>query len=317
MNNANLTTEQRIQKAISQSKQERNIMPSNSLRIGVWGPTAAGKTTYIVTVWGACLTPNARWFANPDDESTSDFVIDKLSALREGIFPEANKPQPKPNLYSYHFAPRQKNLSTPPSQSLNIKNPLDSFITWVSANDVETPVKHEAQNLGLKVSFTDAAGESYLKESLDTELWDNIWDCDGIVCLLDPAEALDHFKITLKLVQNLRLKAKSTPGRLIGNYLPQFVAVCYSKIDRPEYIGFKDKPEELNIALANKTGIDLYAILGANFMPERIKFFSVSAIGVDENGKSLVIDREIKTPQKIRPINVISPLRWLFESLSS
>lgn len=289
------------------------ISPAKTIKVALWGPQAAGKTTYIVAVWGACLTYEARWFASPDDDLTSDFVIDKLTQLRKGNFPEPTRLQSKPTEYSFFFAPRSKQENKGEEQ---IESPLQSFRDWIVTDDVKVPAS-DATNTSLTVSFADVAGEHYFIDPIDSPLWESIWNCDGLICLLDPAEASDHIGITLRLVQNLRLKSKEEPARRLGHYLPHYVAVCFSKIDHPQFYQYRDKPIELNNILAQETGIDLYAILGANFMPERIRFFCISAIGVDSNGQSLVNEYGIVAPNKIRPINVIAPLRWLFESFQS
>ena len=301
---------------INLKKAEGERMSSNvrdSLKIGVWGPSSAGKTTFIVTVWGACLSPQSRWLATLADSPTSDFIIDRLTRLRKGEFPEPNKPQPEPIHYQYLFSPKPTKQQNQAGKTT--KSPFESLKEWINADDVRTPTKVTG-NSNLKISFTDVAGEQYFKDALDSPLWDDIVTCDGLLCILDPSDSEEHLKMVLKLGQNLRLKSNDSP-RLIGNYLPHYIALCFSKIDRPEFYPFHDRPDELNAKLSEETGIDLQSVLNNFFVPDRTKVFCVSAIGVNANGQSLVQSGQIVTPNKIRPINIIAPLRWLFESLQS
>lgn len=304
----------RIRNAIRRYKQgdEKMLPNSQNLRIGVWGPHSAGKTTYIITVWGACLAREARWSVRLDDAQTSEFIIERLTLLRNGEFPEPTIPQPEPLHYSYLFSPRTSNKKS--NKFGSDKSPLEAFRNWIASSDVTTPTKVVGN--GLIVSFTDVAGDQYFKDPLDSPLWDDIWSCDGILCLLDPSNPLEHFQMTLKLGQNLWLKSKGS-NRLIGNSLPHYIALCFSKIDQSEFYPYRDKPNELNAKLDNETGMDTHAMLSNFFLPERINVFCMSAIGVDDHEQSLVRDGRIENPHRIRPINIISPLRWLFESLQS
>ena len=292
-------------------KENKNNMPNqeSTLKIGVWGPAASGKTTYIITVWGACLAPNSRWVAILEDKPTSDFMITGLTTLRRGNFPNPT-PAGLHTHYSYLFSPKL-NINEG-KKNTALKTPFEAFRDWITANDIS--VSPDTTNMTLKMEFTDVAGEDYFNQPLDAPLWDDILACDGLVCLLDPDNAEEHLQLTLMLGQNLWLKSKGSK-KMIGTALPHHIALCYTKVDKANYYSFRDQPEELNQQIANETGTDSSALFSNYFRPERIQLFAISSIGTDENGASLVRDGIITTPKKIRPINVISPLRWLIESL--
>lgn len=280
---------------------------SRNLKVAIWGPRASGKTTFLTAVWGVSLTPDSRWFVSPRDTETIEYLITRLESLRSGVFPTTTDVA-APRQLSYFFARRDQQIKRTPSL-------LDGMRSFMADEDVKIPASGLADSR-IIVNFTVMPGEEYLTNPLNSPLWNNLWNCDGLVCLLDPAEAYNHFRITMNMIQYMRAKSKEDPKRLIdGYYFPQYVAICFTKIDLPQFWKYHDRAWELNAFLADETGIDLYALLGASFKPERIKFFCVSSIGVDSTGASLLSGERIVTPEAIRPINVIAPFRWLFENL--
>ncbi len=292
---------------------ERSESPSQGgLRIAVWGPAGSGKTTYIAALFGACLAPDARWSARPNDVQTADFVLDHLVRLRQqGNFPEAGHPGVEPATYSFSFHPRPFQLANTEESAATFRSSMADYAKWIVANDVTIPTRVEGPDL--LISFTDMSGEQYFSEDLASRTWDYMWKCDGLLCLLDPTKADEHFKIIMALAHRLWFRSKETSSRLVDHMLPHYLAICFTKIDKADFARYRYKPNDLVADLSNKVGVDLYHLLRSYFKPDRIKFFCLSAIGIDENGQSLVQGDRIIAPDKIRPINMLAPLRWLFE----
>jgi hypothetical protein len=316
----NLSIGERIRRAVRKKKEYNEMDDKEELQIGVWGPQGAGKTTYVVMVWGTCLVSGAQWRARPNDPKTSRFVIKHLAALRKtGEFPPPTPPNDDPVYRSYYFAPRPQETEDGQDDIVEqVRSPFESFADWIYASDVTVPANTDSHT-SLNVSFTDVAGERYKSDPIDSDLWNHIWKCKGLLCLLDPEQADSHFDVTLNLVQNLWLKSNSSSDNLVHDMLPHYVALCFSKIDRPGWYEYRDRPEALVDELEDRIGVNLLALLDGYFLPDRIKVFTLSSIGVDEQGQSLNPNQEgrVLAPNKIRPINLISPLRWLFESLQN
>ena len=89
-------------------------------------------------------------------------------------------------------------------------------------------------------------------------------------------------------------------------------------MDRKDYYPFIEQPDKLLRTIANSTGTHLDKLIGQYVSSERIEYFGISAIGVDEETQESLVDEgtnTIRNPEKIRPINILEPLGWLFHEL--
>jgi len=277
------------------------------MRISMWGPKGSGKTTYIAMIYGTALKSNVKWVIRPNDLNSTQFVQENINAIRNGEFPTPTTYVQEPNIYKYQIhALNPAALSE--NENGNEKEFLESVVDFVRNVKLDQSSKKNASE-EVVVSLADVAGEQFLTESLDHPLWEHLATSDGLVCLLDPAEAESHFDVTFRLLQFLWLKLKDRPNFLVNNnYLPHYVAFCFSKIDQSDFIGFVNKPRDLVLHLEKQNNLDIDKLLLQYFLPDRIKYFTISSIGMQAH----VSGHTIENPKDIAPINILEPLRWLF-----
>lgn len=303
------------------SKMKTNIqVKKNQTRIGLWGPHKAGKTVYMVSLYLASRMSgidNDNWvisLEDVDDESRS--LFDGLADnLRKGIYPPPTPPkQGEPDIYNFVFYTKNDDGKIKAEQKRDTDDKLSvywkKFTEFVTVDPIDEAVK-EKEFPGVSVSFADVAGERYLQENSDSQLWNHLAGCQGLICLIDPDDFYDQFKATNRLGQILHQKIKTeTPDLLIENkrYLPHYISLCFSKMDRDpwkEYVTQGKPISDLIAHLEDESGFSIKKILEVDFSPKRITYNYISSIGdVDKD-----IDGKIK---KINPHNIFAPLNeWI------
>jgi hypothetical protein len=288
-------------------------------RIGLWGPRAAGKTVYMVSLYLASRmsgTDNDQWnisLEDVDDESRT--LFDGLADnLRKGIYPPPNPPEKgEPDLYNFVFYPETNDLANKVKISRDTEDKLSAYwnkFTTFLTEDPAASKSKENKFPGISVSFADVAGERYLLEKSDSQLWNHLAGCHGLICLIDPDDFYDQFQTTNRLGAILHQKIKNeNPDALIDNkrYLPHYISLCFSKMDRPkwkEYLTSK-KPDDLIAYLENEAGFSVRKILEVDFSPKRITYNFISSVGeIYEDGSG--------TKKRIKPQNIFQPLNeWV------
>jgi MinD-like ATPase involved in chromosome partitioning or flagellar assembly len=276
-------------------------MESNS--ISILGPKASGKTTYLAMLYGSALKSNVNWVVRPNDVQSTNFVRNNINLLRSGNFPQPTKPDQEPHFYNFRIhTVKPVGLSGDENQKEFLESIFD-FVRGVSSQDASKKDNPEE----IVVSLADVAGEEFLTISLDHPLWEHLATRDGLLCLLDPATAEDHLNVTFQLLQFLWLKLKDRPNALINGRLPHYVAFCFSKMDQPAFARFVNRPRDLVLFLETKLNLDVDKLLLQFFLPDRIKYFTISSLGLQAKVSGL----EIENPKDISPINILEPLRWL------
>ncbi|MCL4273067.1 MAG: AAA family ATPase [Anaerolineales bacterium] len=279
------------------------LPPAGTYRISLWGPRASGKTTYITMLYGLSIRSDSQWIVKPNDIETTNFVRDNINILQQGGFPQATAPVAEPHIYNFELV----DMDEPgvEAKMSYLKTITDFFSSKQS--------KESHQPKSITVSLADVAGEQFLTEPLGHPLWDRLMTSNGLICLLDPAEAEDHFNITFQSLQYLWLRSKDYPDFLAnGGRLPHYVAFCFSKIDRPEFTKFINKPRELILYLERQNNLDIEKLLSQYFLPDRIKYFTISSIGIQAKVDGYLIEH----PKDISPINILEPLQWLFDKFN-
>lgn len=317
---------------------EENVM-TREFKIGIWGPRTSGKTTYVAALYNTISddTVDHKWYIQLDDELSIQTIPDMVTTLKNcGKFPDRTDPVTDPIPYNFLFLPAEKNNRTPLDQSTNSSGSISGRISkWLKEAQPILP-DSDGVDAGLRVTFTDVAGERYTGDLQKNEsVWASLIEADGLICFLDPASPRDHFSATDKLLTTLKLKLKQTaPQRIKNEKIPHLIAFCFSKIDRSEYFEYADAPEQLIKNLKKSSGQNVKSMLENYALPDRVRFFCVSSIGVDEAKKSRVemipeVDCEtgdpvtdetgkqksilgIRNPNEIESIHVLDPLVWLF-----
>jgi GTPase SAR1 family protein len=283
------------------------VHPSAEYRISLWGPKGAGKTTYIAMIYGTALKSNIKWIIRPNDIASTQFVQENINIIRSGVFPTPTAYVQEPNIYRYHIHALNSAVL---SENGNEKEFLESVVDFVR-NVKSNQLSKKDTSKDIVISLADVAGEQFFNESLDHALWEYLATSDGLICLLDPSEAENHFDITFRLLQFLWLKLKNHPNMLVDGRLPHYVAFCFSKIDQPDFVKFLNKPHDLILYLESQMGLDIEKLLLQYFLPDRITYFTISSIGL----QTKIDGPLIENPKDISPINILEPLQWLFRKL--
>lgn len=277
------------------------------MRVSMWGPKGSGKTTYIAMIYGTALKSNVKWVIRPDDIDSTQFVQENINTLRNGEFPLPTIKVHEPNIYHYQIHTINA-AALSDTENGNEKEFLESVVDFVRNVKLEqSPQKNTSEEI--MISLADVAGEQFLDEPLEHPLWEHLATSEGLVCLLDPAEAEIHFNVTFRLLQFLWLKLKNRPNLLVKEkYLPHYVAFCFSKIDQPNFAQFINKPRDLVLHLEKQNNLDIDKLLLQYFLPDRIKYFTISSIGTQAKVSGPIIEN----PKDIAPVNILEPLQWLF-----
>jgi hypothetical protein len=212
------------------------------------------------------------------------------------------------------------------------------------------------QDVRISLDLVDSQGElaGPAKRSSRADLIKNLMDSSAIIFLYDPAKEVDDgdaFDHTFGVLQQMAQRASGPPG----SRLPHYVAVCVSKFDEIRVLSTAQKLGLLTYdedppglpRVPDEDARDLFIelcrvqpsgdaemvmnLLEQNFQPDRIKYFITSAIGfyVDtRSGRYNPDDYQNHLPDStdlykarirgsIYPINVVEPLLWLTEKLTS
>lgn len=317
---------------------------SNNLRIGLWGTTAVGKTTYLTML-----------FSQLEDSQQWDIVVDKKT--RQFI---------ERNLYYLE----EEHLFPPPTSQFKDLDILSYTLI---------PQNHPTIKSRIMLDFIDAPGEFYenimsndaqvIDAHSDTEtmdIVDYLVSCDGIIFLFDPQRTNQGVQGYSTIIRNLffELKERSKHPEVKFNRLPQYMAFCITKIDREEFWNQGENSgltsRELTEKIIGKT--TLHKLENNYCMKGRYNFFSLSSIGRyrDEYGylKEAIIYPEetpaenssfpltetvttpisrfitgknpVQTPQLIiskqpkikediilQPIGVLEPINWIIQQIQN
>jgi len=299
------------------------VVRSNQKRVGLWGPKGAGKTVYMVSLYLASKTSLYKdWRISLDgvDDDARAFFDGMAGNLLKGIFPPPNPPEKgEPDIYNFVFYPNHKKDTEHPNPKFTRETEDKLSVFWKKVGDFLTKDEEESATTtdlpGIAISFADVAGERYLKEKSDSVLWEHLAGCQGLICLIDPTDCVDQFQATSRLGGLLKQKiTNDQPDALIDGkrYLPHYLSLCFSKMDRPvwkDFVNSKEErnPDELVTFLEKETGFNIMSILETDFSPDRIKLHFISSVGLDYE-----FDDKSKKPKPVHPYNIFAPLNaWI------
>ncbi len=274
------------------------IYKEKDIRVGMWGATNAGKTVYLLSMYIAAMQDDSALLIG-FDENTSQLrrqcLIEQADNLRGNkVWPNPTNPSPTPELYGYVFYPSQEKRTT--QRKDNSKLPAFRKYFRQSGSDAGASRK-------LRITLSDFAGESFLNEPPESPLWQHLAACQAILCLFDPADTGNKLWVFSNLVDFLYFKVKKEkPESIIhGQYLPHHISVCFTKMDRPEWRSMIDSPEDVMKKISDMSGLNIQRQLRVHFMPERIKYYCISSVGV-----------EFHDSNSLKPINIFNPLNdWI------
>ena len=291
-------------------------------RIALWGPPAAGKTTFLAALHAALL--DQAWELLADDRESKDAIVSLSGHLTDSsAFPE-----PTAAVTSYRWS---------------LQGTMPKAIRewhWWGWRRRDTRIK-------IPLSLTDLPGNT---SDSSEQYADLLARNSGIIIFFDPVSEFargDMFERTYRTLNQL-LRQSGRNGKL-----PHYVAVCITKFDDTRvfdsartlhFVEYDAEPTELprvpedsarefftrlcGISRSDTASLVL-PMLEQAFYEERIRFFVTSAIGfyVDRySGMFNPDDYQNHIPgiggepdrirSVVRPINVVEPLMWLARNLA-
>ncbi|MEW9530432.1 hypothetical protein [Microbispora sp. NPDC049125] len=313
--------------------------------IAMWGAPGSGKTTLLAALFIALTRRNDDWKIVGSDPASSDYLIEKTSALSLGkIFPEASTA-----LERYHWT--LIGPAEPPDARWS-RRPRPATPPRIGISMIDAP--GGLFSAGRRRPGSTPDGQADLRRR---ELLDNLVDSRGVVFLFDPirefevGDAFDHLHAPLtRLAERMLGSDDFRDGKL-----PHHIAVCVTKFDDPRVLETAEKRRLLSanpddpygfprvssedarelfrelceVSASGNADMVLNA-LDKFFHRDRIKFFVTSSIGfyVDPRTKSfdwhdyqnLLPEDEgedLRIRGQVHPINVVEPMLWLGERLTA
>lgn len=267
MNNPNQSkTNNRLQSfANNLFQQFNNSSQSSDIKLGIWGATGSGKTTYLGRLYTELLN-SENWTVYASQKSLN-YINDIVGVLDNGIFPPFTNPKiSKLKEYDYRLTGEEQ-----PFKGVNVMlRFIDAPGEWYENPDLgKQKVEVEGQELSIDIL-------EYLS------------GCHGIIFLLDPEQKrLPEKKklsfVLLKLMQEFheRYNAQFQDNKV--RKLQQYMAFCVTKVDKGDFWQESVEPEKF---AKRVMGTEIYQRLQNNFcLGKRLNFYPVSSIGRYKEGE--------------------------------
>jgi hypothetical protein len=312
-------------------------------RVGLWGATASGKSTFLSALFIAAMRSPAELRVKGANDESTDFLIRNTHILN-----------------AQHRFPPPTITQQPLSWTLQMLVP-NRARGWWRKGPATVP-------FDFRIDLQDAPGRAYAavpvpvseRDGIDLDLDDGgeipdvasyLATCQGLLLLIDPireretGDAHEYFHGTLlRIAQRVEVA--------LGQKLPHYVAVCITKFDNPSVFRFARDNEFLSYSeydpmmfprvhndeaerfmremLAGAPASDVELVLGAlrqYFYAERIRYFVTSAVGFfvgpsgefreDDFQNVAPVGNEFGIRGQLHPINVAEPLLWLGERIAA
>jgi len=337
---------------------------SPTRRIGLWGPSGSGKTAFLAALNIAIRQhADAQWLIAGMNDDATRFLIEGTEQLEtDHVFPDATKETQRLSVLLIQDAPQDGgvfrkrspgrwefhlDLIDPPGEMLNAR---PSVPDGGSANADKDPFETDG------TYGSDPLDEEPLAEDQDPdELINSLAACDGLIFLFDPiterseGNAYSNFQGTLlRITEQV---ARSRERRMAGGKLPQYVAVCVTKLDNPRIFRTAragglltyDYGEHNFPWVPDKWATEFFDLLcgtpqlrraagvrggiRASFRAERVKYFATTSVGFHLAPRSLRFNESdylnVSTGPSgramirgdVHPINVFEPVRWLCQQI--
>jgi hypothetical protein len=266
--------------------------------IAVWGPTAAGKTTYLAGLLLALsmFAPEWSMFAGKGDEKAERFMEVTSGDIAEGHFPRPTARE-RPLMYTFRLWRKDSGLG-------------------------RTGRYHE-------IGVIDAAGELILDAEDKTGYFETLRQCRGILCMVDPeisrqrgqpSPADERYQSYFALVNRLFNQLVRDDRLASDGKLDISLAFCLTKMDLDEHWPHRGQPEEyMQDILGAPTFNRILSVCARN----KLKFFATSVVGVYKatggetrpniepaGDHSIIADLS-----QWKPYKVLDPLFWLFDQI--
>ncbi|GGW12291.1 hypothetical protein GCM10018980_03680 [Streptomyces capoamus] len=300
------------------------------VRIGVWGASGSGKTTFLGAVPIGAIQHRQRarvnWVVAGMDASSQEFLLDSVDQLvSQHRFPEATRAQ--------------------------------RDLRWSFTGDAQGTAGLRRRRISFALEVLDLPGEAFnprsnqVAEDLHEQAVTHLSNCDGLVYLFDPLldanEQTASINYFYGMATQMAARVRDENRLLRNGRLPHHVAVCITKFDHPDVFEpalrarwvYQEQPGAIPCVLDHQArgffdwicnsfrGGSARLVrdaLGNFFHPDRMSFYATSAIGFRLNANhqfdyrsyvNVEPDGERICSSPPTPINVIEPLMALEERL--
>ena len=289
--------------------------PPPSVRIGLWGATGSGKTTYLAAIQVAVHRQGARstgdnWVLNGVDPESSEFLQQRTHELvTKRVFPRQTNVA---SSYCWRFTGEVRG-GRMIKRTRTVSFELDVYDVpgVLFSSNSQAPVtfaEAEPQSGGLNFGEAPApVGVAQVAPSNDQEerLLEHLENSDGILFLFDPirdARTGDAYEYFQSMLEKLTARTIGLDSH-VGGRLPHFLAVCVTKFDEPEIYrrarGYRMTTTDMEQPFAPRvpdeqarffferlcrdtpgsTADLVRGSIQAHFSPDRVGFFVTSAVG--------------------------------------
>ncbi|MFF7976094.1 hypothetical protein [Streptomyces sp. NPDC007905] len=300
------------------------------VRIGVWGASGSGKTTFLGAVPIGAMQHQRRaqvnWVVAGMDPSSQEFLLDSVDQLvSQQQFPEATRAQ--------------------------------RDLRWSFTGDAQGTGGFRRRQISFALEVIDLPGEAFnprsnqVAEDLHEQAVTHLSSCGGLVYLFDPLLDANQQTASINYFYGMATQMAARvrdENRLLRNgRLPHHVSVCITKFDHPdvfepalragwvtqEQVGAIPRVPDHQargffdwICNSFRSGSARLVrdALGNFFHPDRMSYYATSAIGFRLNANhqfdyrsyvNVEPDGERICSSPPTPINVIEPLMALEEGL--
>ncbi|CAL9643844.1 hypothetical protein ACFUTY_10145 [Streptomyces sp. NPDC057362] len=305
--------------------------PPDGVRIGVWGASGSGKTTFLGAVPVGAMQHQQRarvnWVVAGMDPSSQEFLLDSVDQLvSEQRFPEATRAQ--------------------------------RDLRWSFTGEEQSARRLGARRrISFALEVLDLPGEAFnprsnrVAEDLHEQAVTHLSSCAGLVYLFDPLLDANQQTASINyffgMASQMAARVRDEDRLLPNGRLPHHVAVCVTKFDHPdvfepavkhrwvtqERVGAVPRVPEAQArgffdwmcnTFRGGSARLVRDALGNFFDPGRMSYYATSAIGFRLNANNqfdyrsyvnVEPDGERICSSPPTPINVIEPLMTLEASL--
>jgi hypothetical protein len=300
------------------------VLRGQPIRIGLWGATRSGKSTYLASLplAGMMRRPET-WTVVGTDDSAAEYLNHMVNLMvTQRVFPRPNRIV---EAISWAFS------GPPPATGLSALSHL---------------IGRQPAQVEFVLELHDPPGRDYA--TVNPEVIEHLVNAHGVLYLVDPTLNQDTdmtFQAFFHAVQLLHRRLGAL-GRLKHGRLPHHIAVCITKFDDDHF--FRRLATETDYVTQDSWGARLPRVpqersreyfqwvcervlgsgatmvrqaLDAFFLPKRIEFFATTAIGFRLNGQGMFDFRDFcnadttSEPARLRglpqPVNVLEPLIFL------
>lgn len=254
-------------------------------KIGIWGLTGAGKTTYLAALWLAVNSSHSTgWKIWPENEKAETLFTNYSGDLRNGIFPPATDPDTNPVQY-------------------------DLMLEYTS---------HRGRSQRYNLSLIDAAGQHVLDNSDNYGYFETLRQSSGILLMIDPNPIVEeqkkqgYFQPITRLLFKLRDRLKEN-GKIDTD-----IALCATKCDMGKWSDRAGNPQGIFPEIMDRFS---YNAIKTNF--SSICEFAVSSVGLLDTPSGQTISNmdydivnnqqrlKIRNMEQWKPMCLLKPIIWL------